>query len=151
MTTTVERGSHSSRLRLRLVPAESLELFWPGVQPSIKLAMAKTDEADDTDLIELLLDGSAQLLVEFLDDVPQGCAISMVANYPKFSALEIIAIAGLPGRTTRYPNAESLELLKRWARILGCKRIQGFANEAVARLWRRIGFKEISRKMGIDL
>lgn len=144
-------GSSSAKLWLEPVPAENLATYLPTCLPVLQRALDKTDEIDAASLVALLHDGSAQLLVEFLEGEPQGVAVTMIINYPLFAALEVLLIAGFPDKTQRYPNADSFDLLKQWARILGCKRIQGFTNEAVARLWQRIGFKEISRKMGIDL
>lgn len=151
LTRQVELGSHLASLHLKLIPVEDLAEIWFDLLPHLDAGMAKTDEATSADLLDFILDGSAQLLVEYLDGVPQGCVVTMIINYPRFSALEILDIAGLPGKKMMYPNRHSLELLKQYARLLGCKRLQGFANEAIARLWRRIGFKELSRKVGIDL
>lgn len=151
MTKEVACGSRSGRLQLKLIPQEFVDGYWISLHPFIQKAMDKTDEADAADLIDFLLDGRAQLLVEYLDGVPQGCVVTMLIHYPKFTALEILAIAGLPGKKMRYPNEHSLDLLKRYAALVGCKRVQGYANEAIARLWRRIGFNIISFKVGVDL
>ena len=151
LTKLVDSGSHSGLLRLKLVPQEFIAEYWLSVQPFIKLAMDRTDEATDEDLIDMLLEGDAQLLVEFLEEVPQGCVVTCVVNYPRIKALEILAIAGFPTKRRLYPNKDSFALLQQYARILGCGRIQGYANEAIARLWRRIGFKQLSIKVGIDL
>lgn len=151
MTRTRQLGDSSVEQWLSPIGQENLHKYLPSCLPVLERALAKTDEIDSASLVKLLREGNAQLVVEFLDGEPQGVAVTMIINYPLFCAMEVLLIAGFPDKAVRYPNATSFDLLKQWAKILGCKRIQGFTNESVARLWQRIGFTEISRKMGIDL
>lgn len=151
LTKRVDCGSHSGLLRLSIVPLEALDTYLLACLQILGPALQKTDEIDNRGLVSLLRDGSAQLLIEYLDGVPQGCCVSMVIKYPLLTALEILAIAGWPDKKMMYPNRSSLELLKQWAKTLGCDRIQGYTDEAVLRLWRRIGFTELKRKVGLDL
>lgn len=151
MTRQVPRGISSGELTLVPVSLQTLDDIFFSMAPVLSLALGKTEEIDMRQLFLLLQQERLTLLVETLDGTPQGCCVTTVVHYPLYAALEIVAIAGLPDKSMMYPNVHSFENLKAWARFLGCARIQGFTNEAVGRLWKRIGFTEASRKMEIKL
>lgn len=141
-------GSNSDR-RLVAYSKEGAQAALLLCLPTLEKALASTDEIDIQSLAALIRTGKATLLVEFVDDHPQACAVACVMCYPLYNALEILAIAGFPNR--RPLGKEGLILLKDYADALGCEKIQGYVNEAVGRLWKRIGFYEARRLMRIDL
>lgn len=152
LTRQVELGNSLVKtLRLDPVPVEALDVPLLLCSAALERAMRKTEEADFSWLAAEVRSGRAVLLIEFLDDVPQGCCVARLVDYPNFRAGQILAIAGLPGKTMTYPNRDSLELLAEWFRQDGCQFIEGFANRAVARLWERINFFEAAKLMRVAI
>lgn len=140
-------GTFSARHFLDQVPTQALETPWLCCKWHLERALQKTDDYDLQGLWAMLADGRAHLLIEWAEGRPQGCAVACVQPLTSGSAMHIMAIAGLPGKSFQYPNAKSFQLLADKARSWGCNCVQGFAIESVARLWKRIEFTEVARLM----
>lgn len=151
MTRQVQLGNSLVELRLTPLSLRTLEELLPIVAAPLSLALQKTTEIDLRSLCDLCREERATILIETLDGLPQGVCATYRIDYPMYSALEILAIARMPEKMIRYPNPDSLENLKAWARACGCSRIQGLTSAAVGRLWQKIGFTETARKMEIQL
>lgn len=149
MTKQVQLGSSSGELWLDAVPRGELELALLTCAPTLLKALESTDEIDFFGLCEMLREERATLLIEYFNRVPQRCAVSTLIEYPRYRAMEILAIGNFP--CTRFITADSFELLQVWARRCGAKKLQGFTDEAVGRLWKRLGFYEARRLMRIEL
>lgn len=151
LTKQLELGNSLVELRLDPVPVEALDVPLLLCSAALEKAMARTEEADFSWLAAEVRSGRAILLIEFLDNVPQGCCVTRLVDYPNFRSGQILAIAGLPGKRMMYPNEHSLGLLKEWFARDNCTYIEGFAGPAVARLWERINFFEASRLMRVAI
>lgn len=140
-------GTFLDRHFLDQVPTQALYTPWMCCKWELERALRKTDDYDMQGLWEMLADGRAHLLIEWADGRPQGCAVACVQKLTTGSAMHIMAIAGLPGKSFQYPNSKSFQLLADKGRSWGCNCVQGFAIESVARLWKRIEFTEVARLM----
>lgn len=140
-------GDFSADHFLDQVPTEALEIPMQLCGAFLRRALSKTDDYDMQGLREALDDGRAHLLIEWAEGRPQGCVVACVQTLTTGSAMHIMAIAGLPGKSFQYPNQRSFQLLADKGRQWGCNCIQGFAIESVARLWTRIQFTEVARLM----
>lgn len=149
MTKQVRLGASSGELLLDAIPRGELELALLTCALPLMAALESTDEIDFPGLCEMLRAEKATLLIEYFNKVPQRCAVSTLIEYPRYRAMEILAIGSFP--KARFITADSFELLQIWARRCGAKKLQGFTNEAVGRLWKRLGFYEARRLMRIEL
>lgn len=114
---------------------------WDEVAPFFSAALATGwDELNVEQLYGLLIDGAAILIVarDAAGAVHGALAIEFM-NYPNYRVGHVIAIGG----RGLVDNAEGWQQVKEWLKREGCRYVQGFASESVARLWRRRGMKTV--------
>lgn len=132
---------------LECIPPQHVVVAWPKVEKF--LAEAFTHSAGEYSLEQLrafLSNGTQTLLVFVEDNEIQGALTMAAESYPNFSVGFITAIGGKC--IASHDNADKLAA---WCRGQGFTHIRGAAFEAVARLWRRVGFQEIYRIVELKL
>lgn len=76
------------------------------------------------------------LIVALEGNKIEGCAVVSFANYPNGLIAFVCAIGG-----KFIGNKDTLGHFKTLLKSMGATKIQGYARESVARLWKRIGFE----------
>ncbi|MFM6926994.1 MAG: hypothetical protein ACKOX6_00930 [Bdellovibrio sp.] len=133
------------------VPIEGLHEVMVYCKPVLEKALRLTDDYSMTDLLRIMYEGRAVLLIEWAEGKPQTCAVVSVEQLANGKAAHIMAIARFPCKTRPDIDASSLQMLAKHVKKWGCTCIQGWAQPAVARLWARIEFKEVARLVRKEL
>jgi len=123
-------------LNLRIVT--SVQQAWNDVAPLLASAMVHVDGEYTLDQLKVMLvDGKQTLLVLVDDDNKIQTAFTIEwINYPNDRIAFLTAIGG-KGISDKDSYQSFCDTLK----AHGATKIQGAARESVARLWRRLGFK----------
>lgn len=102
-----------------ILPTSAVAEFWPLAEPYLrKVLRFHPFLRDSTDLLALLMEGSAQLVVYTDAGQVTGAAVMEVHDYPSVRVANILALAGQPGFLKRIKEAEAF--LQRWSRGKGC-------------------------------
>lgn len=121
--------------------------LWPLVESYIAAALehAKGDYTVEQ-AKTLVVTGQWMLVVATDEQGVQGAATVNMFNRPDDRVAFVTAIGGkLIG------NAETFEQFKRLLANFGATYVEGAARESIARLWRRIGFEEKYRIVGVKI
>lgn len=124
---------------LKLVNKNFVLQTWNLVESFIGSALKHSDGDYTVDQAKVyLVSGQWQLIVA-LDDLGKikGCCTVSFLNYPNNRVAFITAIGG-KFISDKDIYKEFTDLLK----AQGATKVQGAARESIARLWRRLGFKE---------
>ena len=136
-------------LTLKRIPQEQVEAMWPQLMPFIEdaLVQAKATEYGVEESKQFLL-GGHMVAIGFFDDSDHlhGAITVSVMRYPRETIAFITSIGG-----RMIANKDTLEQLNSICRSLGAKKLQGYARESVARLWRRLGFRNRAILVELDL
>lgn len=122
---------------VQVVPVQHIHQLWSQVSGYIEDALQYADGDYNLDQVKVYLtNGSWQLLVVNDETKIHGAITVSYANYPNDRVAFITAIGG--------KWISDKESYKNFCDVLknnGATKIQGAARESVARLWRRLGFK----------
>lgn len=126
-------------LTLKLIPPQHVAALWPQLSAFIEdaFAMAKVTEYTVEEARSYLL-GGGWLAIGAFDEVGKlhGATTISLVRYPH----ETIAfITSIGGRLISSPD--TVRQLKEICRTFGATKLQGYARESVARLWRRLNFQ----------
>lgn len=122
---------------VQVVPIQYIHQLWAQVSGYIEDALQYADGDYNIDQVKVYLtNGSWQLLVFNDNEKIQGAITVTYANYPNDRVAFITAIGG-KGISDKDSYQNFCNVLK----ANGATKIQGAARESVARLWRRLGFK----------
>jgi hypothetical protein len=132
-------------LTIQAVDTNYVAQIWHLVQPFIAEALTKGGSEDDANYdvshVQVYLTTGTWLLVVAVDEnkIIQGAATISFINYPIHRVAFVTTIGGkLISNDNTF--AQFSELLKQ----RGATKIQGFAREAIVRLWSRYSFKPIN-------
>lgn len=122
---------------VQVVPIQYIHQLWSQVSGYIEDALQYADGDYNIEQVKVYLtNGSWQLLVFNDNEKIQGAITVTYANYPNDRVAFITAIGG-KGISDKDSYNNFCNVLK----ANGATKIQGAARESVARLWRRLGFK----------
>ena len=134
-------------MKVERVPIEWANRVWPAVEEYIAEALAWSHgEYTVEHARALVTSGQWTLLVATEGEKIHGAATMMFFNRPTDRVAFITAIAG-PGIS----SSDTFEQLKAVAASQGATCLEGAARESIARLWRRYGFEEKYRIVGVKL
>lgn len=127
-------------LKVVPIPVQFINQMWNQVEAHIKNAEDKFGGAEyTTEQIKVLLTLGQWMLLVVVDESEfvHGAITVNFINYPNDRVAFVTAIGG---KLIVNPNtfAQMAEIFK----ANGATKIQGVAKEAVARLWKRLGFEE---------
>lgn len=124
---------------VKQVPKELVKQVWSQASVYIENALKYAEDDYSLEQVkEYLSSGKWNLLIVIDEENKLRGAITVVySNYPNYRLAFITAIGG-KWISDKESYANFCEVLK----ANGATRIQGAARESVARLWRRLGFKE---------
>jgi hypothetical protein len=126
--------------KIQPVPSAMIHRVWDKVEPFIQLAQEKFGNAEYTvDQIKVYLIEGHWLLMVATDESNeiQGAATASFINYPSDRVAFVTAIGG-----KLITNSDTFEQMCNIFKANGATKVQGFAKEAVARLWKKFGFED---------
>jgi len=114
-----------------------LHTHWEVLEKFIRdaLELGQSEDYTAEQIKVLLVNKQWHLFIASELNVIQGCAVISFMNYPNSCVAFICAIGG-----KFIGNKETFENLNHLLRKMGATKINGYARESVARLWRRLGF-----------
>lgn len=122
---------------VQVVPVQHLHQIWSQVSGYITDALEYADGDYNLEQVKVYLsNGQWQLLVVNDETKIHGAITVTYANYPNDRVAFITAIGG-----KWISDKESYKNFCDVLKANGATKIQGAARESVARLWRRLGFK----------
>lgn len=134
-------------MNIQHVPVEWVNRVWPTVAPFIADAFSKSNGDYTVEYAQaMVLNGNWLLLVATDGTDIHGAATVVMYNRPKDRVAFITAIGG-----RLITSADTFLQLKALLAGFGATVLEGAAREAVARLWKRYGFEEKSRIVGVKL
>lgn len=138
-------------LKVQHVDPAYIHQVWPTVEPFLlpvfeKSSISKYYNIDN--LKDYIIRGEQILLVGLNEEgVIQGVASVQWLNYPNARIAYITAMGG-----KLITSKENHQELVNWVRAMGGTKIQGYARESVARLWKqRIGYTPAHITMELEL
>lgn len=126
-------------LTLKSIPAQYIAPLWPQLEPHLADAFSKAKVTEyDTENVKEFLEKGYWLAIGFFDeqDVLHGAVAVSFMTYPNERVAFITAIGG-----RLIANPDTFEQLKVICKAHGATKLQGYARESVARLWKRLGFE----------
>lgn len=124
---------------VKQVPKELVKQVWSQARDYIESALKYAEDDYSLEQVkDYVISGKWNLLVVIDDEHKLRGAITVVySNYPNYRVAFITAIGG-KWISDKESYSNFCEVLK----LNGATKIQGAARESVARLWRRLGFRE---------
>jgi len=126
-------------LTLKSIPAQYISLLWPKLESHIASALEEAVVTEyGVEHVKEFLETRQWLAVGFFDvqDELHGVITVSFVRYPNESVAFITAIGG-----RLIANPDTFEQLKAICKAHGAAKLQGYARESVARLWKRLGFE----------
>ena len=137
-------------MKVQHVPVEYVHQVWPNVEPLLQKAIDKRETSGDYSLEQmktLVAMGTWMLVVAVEDDGSfSGAATVNYINRPSNRVAFITCIGG-----AGIANQAAFDQLVGILKAFGATTVEGAVNDAVARLWRRFGFSEKYRIVGLQL
>jgi len=135
-------------MKIQYVSPEWVNYTWGKVEGYIADALAHSNGDYTVEQAKVFVtQGKWILLVGVGDDNElHGAATVEFFNRPDDRVAFITAIGG-----KLVSNDDTFEQLKAYARSMGATAIEGAARESIARLWKRYGFDEKYRIVGVKL
>jgi len=125
-------------ISIQLVPLSLIHQTWPLVEKFIENALAWGEDDYTLDQTKQnLADGKWMLVIAVRNEEVIGASVVNIYNMPNDRVAFVIAMGGRLICSEDTYN-QFCDLLKSF----GATKIQGVAREAVAKLWKRFGFKE---------
>ena len=137
-------------MKVQHVPIEYVHQVWPNVEPFLQKAIDKRETQGDYSLDQmrtLVMMGTWMLVVAVEDDGSlSGAATVNYINRPSNRVAFITCIGG-----AGIANKAAFEQFVNVLKAFGATAVEGTVNDAVARLWKRFGFSEKYRIVGLQL
>jgi hypothetical protein len=137
-------------MNVQHVPVEFVNQVWPNIEGYLKAAVEQQEGEQDytLDQVRTLVTMGQWLLVIAVDEkaVCRGAATINFSNRPNHRVAFITYIGG-----KLISNPGTFEQLSAIVKNFGATCIEGAVNDAVGRLWRRFGFKDKYRIVGVTL
>lgn len=122
---------------VQVVPIQHIHQLWSQVSGYISDALKYADGDYNLDQVKVYLSNGQWQLLVFNDGVKiHGAVTVSYANYPNDRIAFITTIGG-----KSISDKESYNSFCEVLKANGATKIQGAARESVARLWRRLGFR----------
>lgn len=134
-------------MHVQVVPPEMVPQRWSEVEPWIKSALDYAQGDYEIAHVEVYLATGQWMLVVGEDETGvRGAAAIQFFNRPTSRIAFVAAIGG-----KLVSNPDTFAQLKAICKQYGATHIEGAARESIARLWRRYGFEEKYRIVGVAL
>lgn len=139
-----------SQLTTEILDPRAIDDAWPSLAPMLAEALKEGyGEIEVEDLYRLLKEGAVTAFVVSEADIPQLVFVVEQAFTPRYSFVNVIAIAGRNLKA----SLVFLPALEHWALSMGAVEIRGWVHEQQYRLYRRLKmpFKKIYTIISHDL
>lgn len=134
-------------MEIERIPPHQIVAIWPKVERFLAEAFEHSAGEYSLEQLRAFLTSGMQTLLAFVADGEAHGALTIASeSYPNYSVAFVTAVGGRALVTDA-----NRDKLFAWCRANGYTHIRGAAYESVARLWQRIGAKEIYRMVEIKL
>jgi len=126
-------------LQIQLVPLSLIHKTWPLIDEYLEEALRWGEDDYTLEQVKVYITKGDWMLLVAVDEKQNihGAAAVHIYNMPNDRVAFVVAMGG-----RLISSAETYEQFSNLLRSFGATKIQGVAREAVARLWKRFGFKE---------
>jgi len=126
-------------LQVQLVPLSLIHKTWPLVDEYLEEALRWGEDDYTLEQVKVYITKGDWMLLVAVDEKQNihGAAAVHIYNMPNDRVAFVVAMGG-----RLISSAETYEQFSNLLRSFGATKVQGVAREAVARLWKRFGFKE---------
>lgn len=134
-------------MKIQHVTLDYVNQVWPKVEDYIKWALDYQTDYTIEHVKTFVVTG-AWVLVVAVDDADEvkGASVIQFFNRPNDRVAFVIAMGG-----RLISNKETFQQFSGLLKAFGATAIEGAAREAIARLWKRYGFEEKYRIVGVKL
>lgn len=134
-------------MEIERIPPHQVIAVWPKVEKFLASAFEHSAGEYSLDQLRVFLTSGMQQLLAFVEDGEAHGALTIATeSYPNYSVAFVTAVGG-----HCFVTHENADKLFAWCRSNGYSHIRGAAYESAARLWQRIGAREIYRTVEITL
>jgi hypothetical protein len=126
-------------MEVSMVPAEYVDTCWAKIEPFIEKAAEYTyGRYSASNLYDMVKDGDHQLWVAYDGGDFKGTVLTNVMNYPQRRVLCMGFCGGIELKDWKTPM---LDLLKRYAKDMGCDSIEAFGRPGWANVFKNDGYQ----------
>lgn len=135
-------------MKIQCVHPDHIAQAWPLVAGFITGALEYSHGEYTPDQARLLLSNGVWSLYVAVDDdgTLRGAGAVQFNNLPNDRVAFVVAIGG-----KLFTNQDTWQQFTELLKIRGATRVEGAARESIARLWKRYGFEEKYRILGVTL
>ena len=138
-------------IEVSLVPREYVDTCWDKVEKFIEKAAKYTyGRYTTSNIYDIVKDGDYQLWVAFEAETFKGAVVTNIMNYPQ---KKILCMQFCGGEELKLWKQPMLDLLKRFARDLGCEGIESTGRPGWAKIFENDGYKAtwVTYELPIDM
>jgi hypothetical protein len=138
-------------MEVSLVPTEYVDTCWNKVEGFIAKAAKYTYGRYTTgNIYDIVKEGDYQLWVAFDGETFKGAVVTNIMNYPQ---KKILCMQFCGGEELKLWKQPMLDLLKRFARDLGCEGIESTGRPGWAKIFENDGYKAtwVTYELPIDM
>lgn len=124
---------------LKVIPVELISTYWDQLSLFIEDALHKSDSNEyGMDAVQQYLESGTWTAIGFFDPESKmhGALTVTVLDYPNERVAFVTSIGG-----RELTNEANWQQLRDICKSAGCSKLQAYSRESVARLWKRIGFR----------
>ena len=126
-------------IEVSMVPAEYVDTCWTKIEPFIEKAAEYTyGRYSASNLYDMVKDDDHQLWVAYDGGDFKGIVLTNVMNYPQRRVLCMGFCGGIELKDWKTPM---LNLLKRYAKDMGCDSIEAFGRPGWANVFKKDGYQ----------
>ena len=126
-------------MEVSMVPAEYVDTCWAKIEPFVEKAAGYTyGRYSASNLYDMVKDGDYQLWVAYDGNDFKGTVLTNVMNYPQRRVLCMGFCGGIELKDWKTPM---LDLLKRYAKDMGCDSIEAFGRPGWANVFKEDGYQ----------
>ena len=135
-------------MRIEVVHPDHFQYAWPLVEQYITSALEYSHGEYTTEQAKVYLSSGAWTLYVAVDDAGalHGAGAVQFNNLPNDRVAFVVAIGG-----KLFTNQDTWQQFVGLLKSRGATRVEGAARESIARLWKRYGFEEKYRIVGVKI
>jgi hypothetical protein len=138
-------------IEVSLVPTEYVDTCWSKVEKFIEKAAKYTyGRYTTSNIYDIVKEGDYQLWVAFEGETFKGAVVTNIMNYPQ---KKILCMQFCGGEELKLWKQPMLDILKRFARDLGCEGIESTGRPGWAKIFENDGYKAtwVTYELPIDM
>jgi hypothetical protein len=126
-------------MKILRIPPDQIAQRWQEIAPFIEDSLAHSGGDFTIDQVKVYVSSGQWLTLGVVEEKLLGVIAVQFSNMPNDRVAFITAIGG-----KNITNSETFEQFQAILKAHGATKIQGSVRESVARLWRKLGFRERS-------